>query len=127
MKAKTVNENIDFERRQDPYQTLDLGRKMFLVLPMGYSYIGLFRNLEKVKDLLKDLPIEIYNAREGAQEQELSDDREMDMVEEAIEFYEEDLGELGFEFIDEDDFDPELELLEIKEIGMNENQNFERG
>jgi hypothetical protein len=128
MIAKTVNEVQNFERGQDPYQTLDLGRKLFLILPMGYSYIGPFRNRDKVKELLADLPQEVYNIRSESQEMELSDDREMDAVEEIIEYYEYDLQKLGFEFIDEDMMDnPELELLEIKEIGMNESQNFERG
>jgi len=134
MRAKSVNEDLNFERGQDPKDALKIGGNIILELPSGLYYVGPRRNLRKAQELLIDLPREVANIRRGADHDDpTSDDTVLDDISEAIEEYEDGLRELGFEFVYDDDLPEGLDVIEIEEMDpmdlppLDENLNFERG
>ena len=94
-----LNENLDFEKGQDPYDALDLGRKITLELINGYEIIGPMRNQEKAEEIISDINFDMEKTfSEGEDEGE---SRAMDERDDIFFEYEDDLKKINFELTEE--------------------------
>jgi hypothetical protein len=86
-----------FIKNMKPLDSMDLGKKVVLILKNGYGVEGFLRNKAKAELLIKKINKEMSFARKEGKREGNSEDYIMDLVDEVFFEYKDELKELGFE------------------------------
>jgi len=100
MRAKFINEKVNFQRGRGIKTSLDIGRKIIIELPYGEEIEGPLENEEKAKAILNNLESEIEKTREYYGSGKTTADEEVE-IDEIHDRHMEEFKKIGFYYTED--------------------------